>query len=197
MAADGQFETEMVDIKVEDTLESITTDLINETSQISESLPSMFGNSPTRELGELTEQYHKLMRGMNTVLSAVRDYESSKSQHLSPKKMRAVVSKYEKEVQNINTAKQIATKLIEGAEVSRLEKGITEAGGTPVTLQALRSFIATGVDAYLKRIEDAGLKPNYMLPKNKTALEAALFAAKLSGCAVSGEEIKHYLKVVK
>jgi len=35
------------------------------------------------------------------------------------------------------------------------------------------------------------------LPKNKTALEAALFAAKLSGCAVSGEEIKHYLKVVK
>jgi hypothetical protein len=35
------------------------------------------------------------------------------------------------------------------------------------------------------------------LPHNKTALEAALFAAKYSGCAVSGEEIKHYLKAVK
>ena len=45
-----------------------------------------------------------------------------------------------------------------------------------------------------------GYERNYFgedLARNKTSLEAALFAAKYSGCAVSGEEIKNYLKVVK
>ena len=35
------------------------------------------------------------------------------------------------------------------------------------------------------------------LPRNRTALEAALFAAKLSGCAVSTDEIRGYLRSVR